>query len=155
MEFLGGTLALAKLEIQDTVGTVSNCLQRSSQMHSRFFQFVDWLPVSRRRAGLHQKERRFFDASHKIMLHGSIHRYRIIVFFMPAWIIIPGCDIHNILKFLIIQPVVIIHQVGSRRKIRSTCPDRRNLMFHEIYSPVCDKTFPVQSQCMKCVLAFW
>ena len=117
MEFLRSTLALAKLEIQNAVGTMSNCLQRSSQMHSRFFQFVDRLPVGCGRTGFHQKERRFFDASHKVVLHGSIHCYGIIVFFMPAWVIIPGCDIHNILKFLIIQSVVVIHQVGSRRKI--------------------------------------
>ena len=124
-------------------------------MYSWFFQLVDRLPVGRRGTGFHQKKRCFLDASHKIMLHGSVQRCGIIVFFMPAWIIIPGCNIHNILKFFIVQSVVVIHQIGGCRKLGTTCTDRRNLMLHKIHSPVCNKTFPVQGKCMKSIFPLW
>ena len=117
VEFLGGTLTLAELEIQDTVGTMGDCLQGSSQMHSRFFQLIDRLPVGCRRTGFHQKERCFFDTPHKVVLQGSIHCCGIVVFFMPAWVIIPGSDIHNILKLFIVKSVVVVHQIGGCRKI--------------------------------------
>ena len=111
------SLTLAELEIQDTVGTMGDCLQGSSQMHSRFFQLIDRLPVGCRRTGFHQKERCFFDTPHKVVLQGSIHCCGIVVFFMPAWVIIPGSDIHNILKLFIVKSVVVVHQIGGCRKI--------------------------------------
>ncbi len=95
-----------RLPGSDEAGNTEHCLNHEqlpaggSQMHSRFFQLVDRLPVGCRGTGFHQKKRCFLDASHKIMLHGSVQRCGIIVFFMPAWIIIPGSNIHNILKFL-------------------------------------------------------
>ena len=83
------SLTLAELEVQNTVRTVSNCLQRSCQKHSRFLKFIDRFPVGCRRAGFHQKERCFLDTAHQVMLHCHINSCNIFFFFVPSRVVIP------------------------------------------------------------------
>ena len=116
VELFGSPLTLAELEVQNTVRTVSNCLQRSCQKHSRFLKFIDRFPVGCRRAGFHQKERCFLDTAHQVMLHCHINSCNIFFFFVPSRIVIPGDNIENIFEFLIIQAVIIIHQVCRYRQ---------------------------------------
>ena len=154
VEFLGSTLALAELEIQHAVRTVSNCLQRSCQKHSRFLKFIDRFPVRRRWTGFHKKERCFLDAAHQIVLHCRINSCDIFLFFVPSRIVIPGYNIQNILEFLVIQTVIIIHQVCGYRKFRTTRTDRIDLILDKVNRLIGDKTFPVKLQCMKLIFTF-
>ena len=149
VEFLGSALTLTKLEIQNTVRTVSNCLERTCQKHSRFFEFVDRFPVRCRRAGFHKKERRFLDAAHQVVLHCRVNSCDIFLFFVPSRIVVPGYNIKNIFEFFVIQTVKIIHQIGGHRQFRTSFTNRINLIFDKVDRLICDKTLPVKFQCMK------
>ena len=116
MELLRSSLALAKLEIQHAVRTMCYSLERCSQMHSRFFKFVDRFPVRCRRTGFHKKKWFLPDTAHQVMLHRRINGCDIFFFFVPSRIVIPGDNIENIFEFLIIQAVIIIHQVCRYRQ---------------------------------------
>ena len=128
---------------------MSNCLKRSSQKHSRFLKFIDRFPVRCRRAGFHKKERSFLDTAHQIMLHSCINCCDILFFFVPSWIVIPGDNIENIFKFLIIQAVKIIHQICGYRQFGTALTDCVYFIFDKVDRLICHKTFPVKFQSMK------
>ena len=154
VEFLWSTLTLTELEIQNTVWTVSNCLKRSSQKHSRFLKFIDRFPVRCRRAGFHKNERSLLDAAHQVMLHRRINGCDIFFFFVPSRIVIPGDNIENIFEFLIIQAVIIIHQVCRYRQFWTALTDCIYFIFDKVDRLVCHKTFPVKFQSMKFIFTF-
>ena len=154
MELLRSSLALAKLEIQHAVRTMCYSLERCSQMHSRFFKFVDRFPVRCRRTGFHKKKWFLPDTAHQIMLHFRINCSKIFFFFVPAWIIIPRYHVQNILEFFVIQTVIIIHQICCYRQFRTTLADRINLIFNEVDCLVCHKSLPVKFQSMKFIFTF-
>ena len=144
MELLRSSLALAKLEIQHAVRTMCYSLERCSQMHSRFFKFVDRFPVRCRRTGFHKKEWFLPDTAHQIMLHFRINCSKIFFFFVPAWIIIPRYHVQNILEFFVIQTVIIIHQIRRHRDFRSSLPESCYFRLHEIDCLFRHKPLPVQ-----------
>ena len=86
------------------------------------------------------------------MLHTAVHCCCPFFFFVPARIVIPGNNIQHILKFFIIQSVVVVHKIGSYREVRTTVTDSLNLCFQEINCAVCYKSFPVKVQCLQCHL---
>ena len=113
---------------------------------------ADALPVCRARTGFHQQERFPFQAAHQIVLHSRIQRYGPVIHLMPGRIIVPGNHIQLRSHSRIIQPFKIIHHIGRHRKIRTTFPDRADLIFHKIRCLIGDKTLPVQSQTLNRLL---
>ena len=117
MEFLRSTLALMQLEVQHTVRSMSHSLQRGCQHHAWLFQLIDRLPVGSGGAGFHKKEGLLLDAAHKVMLHACINGSKIFLFFVPSRVVVPGHNIQNVTEFLIIQSIVIVHQIGCYLKL--------------------------------------
>ena len=68
-------------KIQHAVRTMCYSLERCSQMHSRFFKFVDRFPVRCRRTGFHKKKWFLPDTAHQVMLHRRINGCDIFFFF--------------------------------------------------------------------------
>ena len=148
VELLAGASAFAQLEILDTVGSMGNGLHGSGVQHARTFQLTHRLPVGGSRTALHQQERPFLDAPHDIMLHSIVHGSQVLFLLMPLGIIIPRYNIYNIRKFVIIQPLEIIHHIDGGGFVGAAIPNGLNFMLHKIHRPVGDKPFPVQIQSM-------
>ena len=87
-------------------------------MHARSLQGIAGPPAYLGGRTLHQEEGLFFQAAHLAVIQSSLHRHRhLVLFLMPAGIIIPG---HNVDFFL--QPVIVyalekVHKVRCRRPV--------------------------------------
>ncbi|MMZ62789.1 hypothetical protein D1872_250100 [compost metagenome] len=144
VKFLAGAAAFAPLKILDRIRSMSHRLQGGELMHPRLFQFRYALPIGHTGRAFHQQERRFFDRSHQIVIHGGIHGNLDVRFFVPGRIIVPGHDIYRILELEVVESVVVVHEIGRRRKFRAVRLHCGDFMLHEIQGLIRHKPPPIQ-----------
>ena len=154
MEFFGCTAALPHLEIQHTVRSMRNRLQRRGLQHARFFQLADGLPVCRGRTALHQIKRLFLNAPHNVVLHARIRRCYRLRLFVPGRIIVPGHKVNHICKLVVIQSLKIVHHIDGGRLLCPRIPQRFDFPFYKICGLICHKPFPVQVQSVQRRISF-